>query len=131
MLRNGKRKESLKRRSEVEGDGYALVCPEWYFPFSLSWSKSCRRLGESPTSIERQAWACPGQGQTVAAKNAHRVQPASHLPQAATALFMFVCSVGFPPSASTGIASAAQPLWRVRQHTQVSGDSSSSTMWPR
>lgn len=35
MLRNGRRKESLKRRSEVEGEDSALVCPKRYFLFLI------------------------------------------------------------------------------------------------
>lgn len=76
VLRNGKRKESLKRRSEVEGDYYALVCPEHYFIFSLNLSKSCSRLGESPTQHWEAGLGMPGQGQTVGANNAHAAQPA-------------------------------------------------------
>lgn len=107
VLRNGKRKESWKRRSEVEGGYYALVCPEWYFLFSLSWSKS----PPPPPSIERQAWTCPAKVKLCPPRACTRLS----LPPAATAL-VYVCFISLllPPQ---GIASAALPL------LQVSGDS--------
>lgn len=76
VLRNGKRKEPLKGHSEVKADYYALVCPGHYFLFSLNLSKSCSRLSESPTQHWEAGLGMPGQGQTMAASNAHTAQPA-------------------------------------------------------
>lgn len=79
-----------------------------------------------PPSIERQAWACPDAKVKLWPP---RTRTGLSLPPSCQTLFMFVCSVRFPLPASTGIASAARPLWRVQQHTQVS--CSSRTMWMR
>lgn len=118
MWRNGKRKESLKRRSEVERDHYALVFPEWYFLFLIE-----------PLQVLQAAWwvsrpALTGRpGHAWPRSNCGRQDRAhgSACPQ----LPRSVC-VGFPRSASTGMASAARPLLRLQQHTRVSGDLSSA-----
>lgn len=98
----------------MERDYYALVYPEWYFLFLIE-----------PLQVLQEAWwvsrpALTGRpGHAWPRSNCGRQDRAhgSACPQ----LPRSVC-VGVPSSASTGMASAARPLQRLRQHTQVSGD---------
>lgn len=118
MWRNGKRKESLKRRSEVERDDCALVYPEWYFLFLIEPLQVLQAARWVPrpalTGRPGHAWPRSNRGRQDRAHGSAGPQ----LPRS-------VC-VAFPPSASKGMASAARTLRRLRRRTQVSGDPSST-----
>lgn len=117
MWRNGKRKESLKDGARWR-DYYALVYPEWYFLFLIEPLQvlQAAQWVSRPALTGRPGLAWPR-------SNCGRQDRAhgSACPQ----LPRSVC-VGFPPSAAAGMASTARPHQRLRQHTQVSGDLSST-----